>query len=165
MNKYEFLFYGETVNTSFKKVGERFKVTAGDKEFILQPIGENQYKINVDGKLYHAAVVYNKGTFYIDIDSVLLEIKEPLDEEFAGDVGGHAAEKDKIYAPMPGKIVKILVNVGDKVEEKHPMVIVEAMKMENQVNSKARGKVMAVNYAVGDQVDIESPIIELELEG
>jgi len=44
------------------------------------------------------------------------------------------------------------------------MVIVEAMKMENQVNAKAKGKVKAVNFAVGDQVDTETPIIELEIE-
>jgi biotin carboxyl carrier protein len=65
---------------------------------------------------------------------------------------------------MPGKIVKIMVAVGDEVTEKQPMVIVEAMKMENQVNCRAKGKVKAVNFAPGDQVDTESPIIELELE-
>ena len=43
------------------------------------------------------------------------------------------------------------------------MVIVEAMKRENQVNSRANGTVKAVNFAVGDQVDTETPIIELEL--
>ncbi len=49
------------------------------------------------------------------------------------------------------------------MEEKQPMVIVEAMKMENQVNSKAKGTVKAVNFAAGDQVDTETPIIELDL--
>jgi biotin carboxyl carrier protein len=43
------------------------------------------------------------------------------------------------------------------------MVIVEAMKMENQVNAKAGGTVKAINFAPGDQVDTESPIIELDL--
>jgi biotin carboxyl carrier protein len=44
------------------------------------------------------------------------------------------------------------------------MVIVEAMKMENQVNSRAKGKVKAVNFSAGDQVDTETPIIELDIE-
>ena len=75
-----------------------------------------------------------------------------------------AGEKDKILAPMPGKIVKIQVAMGDEVTEKQPMVIVEAMKMEHQVMARANGKVKAINFADGDQVDTESPIIELELE-
>ncbi|MCH8026710.1 MAG: hypothetical protein IID63_01145 [candidate division Zixibacteria bacterium] len=65
---------------------------------------------------------------------------------------------------MPGKIVKLLVKVGDRVSEKQPLMIVEAMKMENQVNSPAAGIVKAVNASVGDQVDTVSAIIELDLE-
>ena len=109
-------------------------------------------------------MVKNKDVYYIDVDSVLLEAREPSAEGFAGGAGDQAAVKDKIFAPMPGKIVKIMVAVGDEVDIKQPMVIVEAMKMENQVNAKAKGKVKAVNFAVGDQVDTETPIIELDIE-
>jgi biotin carboxyl carrier protein len=65
---------------------------------------------------------------------------------------------------MPGKIVKIMAEVGGDVREKQALVIVEAMKMENPVLARAKGKVKAIHFAVGDQVDTESPIIELELE-
>ena len=47
--------------------------------------------------------------------------------------------------------------------EKQPLVIVEAMKMENSVLCRANGTVRAVNFAAGDQVDTETPIIELEI--
>jgi len=57
----------------------------------------------------------------------------------------------------------ILVRKGQKVSEGQPLFVVEAMKMENQVNSPASGSVKAVNGAAGDQVDTISPIIELEL--
>jgi biotin carboxyl carrier protein len=64
---------------------------------------------------------------------------------------------------MPGKIVKLLVGEGEKVAEKQPMVIVEAMKMENQVNSPSAGTVRKINFMDGDQVGTEIPIIELEI--
>ncbi len=163
MNKHEFLFDDEVVATEFEKSKEGFKVSAGEKEFLFQPMGENLYRVNINGTNHRAAVVCYRGTYYIDIDSVLIELTEPSEEGFAGGAAGHAGEKDKIFAPMPGKIVKVLVDVGDEVEEKQAMVIVEAMKMENQVNAKAKGKVKAVNFAAGDQVDTERPIIELEL--
>ena len=57
-----------------------------------------------------------------------------------------------------------MVAPGDTVEVKQALVIVEAMKMENQVLSRANGVVKAVNFKAGDQVDTENPIIELELE-
>ena len=65
---------------------------------------------------------------------------------------------------MPGKIVKLLVKVGDEVKEKQQMVIVEAMKMENPVLCKANGKVKAIHFNDGDQVNTDNPIIELELD-
>ncbi len=163
MNSHDFLIDGEEFAVNCERKGDAIRVVVGDTEYEFLPAGDNLFAITVDGHTYHAASVRHKGIYYIDIDSVLVEVKEPSEDGFASGAGGHAGEKDKIYAPMPGKIVKIMVNVGDPVEEKQPMVIVEAMKMENQVNAKAAGTVKAVNFAPGDQVDTESPIIELEL--
>ena len=162
MNNYEFFFDGETITTSIDK--NTLSVTINDRKYELQRVGENSYASYVNGQRSVIAVVQHQGTYYIDVDSVQLELKEPSDDTIAGGAEGHAGEKDKIYAPMPGKIVKIMVEVGDEVTEKQPMVVVEAMKMENQVNAKAKGKVKAVNFSAGDQVDTETPIIELELE-
>lgn len=163
MNSLEFLINDDTVDVKIDKNGDLFKVVTGDKEFNFSPAGKNLYHVSIDGVRHLAAMVEHKGVYYVDIDSMLFELKEPSEDGFAGGEGGHG-EKDKIFAPMPGKVVKILVEVGQEVTEKQPMVIVEAMKMENQVNSKAAGKVKAINFADGDQVDTESPIIELELD-
>ena len=164
MNSYEYLFDGEPVDVKVEKKGSNLTASVNGNDYEFEPVSENLYKVNIDGKRCLAAVVKNGNKYYIDIESVLLEIDEPSEDDFTGGGGGHAGEKDKIFAPMPGKIVKLLVAVGDEISEKQPMVIVEAMKMENQVNSKAKGIVKAINFADGDQVDTETPIIELELE-
>lgn len=164
MNKTEFVYDGEVVEAACEKNGEILTVTVGDKVYGFTPVGENLFATTVNGKRCLVSVAAHNGTYYVDMDSVLVELQEPSEDGFAGGVGGQAGEKDKIFAPMPGKIVKIMVEVGDNVTEKQPMVIVEAMKMENQVNSRAIGKVKAVNFSVGDQVDTETPIIELEID-
>ena len=164
MSSLDFLFDEEVITTSTEITENGFKVTVNDKEFTLVSKGENLYKVNINGQSHLAAVAYNDGKYFVDIDSVLIEFKEPSSDGFAGAGGGHAGEKDKIFAPMPGKIVKLQVAVGDEVDVKQQMVVVEAMKMENQVVSKAKGKVKAINFAEGDQVDTDSPIIELELD-
>jgi len=88
----------------------------------------------------------------------------PSDDNGFGGGAGSVGEKDKVYAPMPGKVVKLLVKEGDEVTKKQPLVIVEAMKMENQVNSPSDGKVKKINFADGDQVDTDTPIIELDID-
>lgn len=163
MSSFEFFFNGDAVVSSLEKDGDNLKVKVGDSEFEFHSVGNNLFSTTINGMRSEIAVVKHKGVYYIDIDSVLLEVQEVSDATFSGASGDHGGEKDKVFAPMPGKIVKIMVEVGDEVDEKQPLVIVEAMKMENQVNSRAKGKVKAVNFAAGDQVDTESPIIELEL--
>ncbi len=163
MSSHEFVFNGDIVPSIVEKDGDDLKIKVGEKEFVFRCVGENLYATTLNGVRTQIAVVRNKGVYHIDIDSAVLEVQEVSDAVFSAGAGDHGGEKDKVFAPMPGKIVKIMVNVGDAVVEKQPLVIVEAMKMENQVNSRGKGKIKAVNFAPGDQVDTESPIIELEL--
>lgn len=164
MSKHEFLYDDEIITSTCENSGDSLRVTVGEREFLFNRVAENLYSTTLNGKACVVGAVVDKGTYYIDIDSVLVELKDPDEAGVAGGAGGLEGEKDKIFAPMPGKIVKLHVAVGQEVEDKQAMVIVEAMKMEHQVLCKAKGKVKAVNFAEGDQVDTESPIIELEIE-
>ncbi len=64
---------------------------------------------------------------------------------------GHA--EGRLTAPMPGKVIAVLVEVGAVVEKGTPLIVMEAMKMEHTIDAPAAGKVEEVLYAVGDQVD------------
>lgn len=163
MNRFEMIYDGDPVETQVARDGDNYTVTLGERTLTLRPLGDGLYAVDVNGRRVVVAAAFGKDSCYVDIDSHLLEIREASEDGFAGGAGDHAAIKDKIFAPMPGKIVKIMVKVGDAVIEKQPMVIVEAMKMENQVNAKAAGTVKAVNFKAGDQVDTETPIIELDI--
>ncbi len=163
MISYEFFLDGDHVQSILEADKSTLRVRIGERSYDLHRLGEHLYTTLVNGTRRQIAVVKHQDTYYIDVDSVLLEVREASDEAYAGGAGEHGGAKDKIYAPMPGKIVKILVQVGDAVETQQPLVIVEAMKMENQVNAQADGRVKAVHYSPGDQVDTESPIIELDL--
>ena len=164
MSRHEFLLDGEPIESSAEKTAEGYNVTVGEAVYEIYPVAPGLYSTLVEGRKKLIAAVTHNGTTYVDIDSVLLELKDPSDDSVAGAGGDQEGEKDKIYAPMPGKIVKLMVAVGDTIEPKQQAVIVEAMKMENPVLARAKGTVKAINFAVGDQVDTDSPIIELELE-
>ena len=68
----------------------------------------------------------------------------------------------RIKAPMPGKVTKLAVSEGEKVRRNQTLVIVEAMKMENEIKTSIDGVVAKVHVAAGDLVDAEKTLIEIE---
>ncbi|HWT02174.1 MAG TPA: biotin/lipoyl-containing protein [Pyrinomonadaceae bacterium] len=67
--------------------------------------------------------------------------------------GAHAHGTSEIVAPMPGKVVRVLVEAGAEVEAGAGVVVVEAMKMQNEMKSPKAGKVTAVNVREGATVN------------
>ena len=63
---------------------------------------------------------------------------------------------------MPGRIVRVLVTEGDRVTEGQPVIVVEAMKMENELKSPCDGTVDSVRVSEGDQVQARTVLIEFE---
>ena len=71
-----------------------------------------------------------------------------------GDVSGDAAGgASRLVAPMPGKVVRVLVAPGDRVEARQPLVVVEAMKMENELGAPRAGTVTEVPATEGMSVE------------
>jgi len=78
------------------------------------------------------------------------------------DVSGGGNDGGKIEAPMPGRVVKVLVRVGDEIKEGAPAVIVEAMKMENELHAPLSGTVVKVEVAQGDVVEVGKTLCVIE---
>ena len=70
--------------------------------------------------------------------------------------------KQTLTSPMPGKVVKVLVRVGDEVKEGHGVVVVEAMKMENEMKSPKDGKVVELHVVEGQAVDGGAKLAAIE---
>ena len=87
-------------------------------------------------------------------DSINLELskfmKKVEDEE----------NKNSLICPMPGKLIELFVKVGDQVEVGQNLCIVEAMKMENTLQSSLKGQVKKINFKVNDLLKVDDIIIE-----
>ena len=70
-------------------------------------------------------------------------------------------DRDTLESPMPGKVLKVLVEQGDNVQEEQPLVIIEAMKMEFTVRAPHDGTVARVHHPEGSQVAVGDVLIEL----
>lgn len=67
----------------------------------------------------------------------------------------------KVSAPMPGKILKIVAQAGAAVKKGEPLIILEAMKMENEIVAPQDGTVASINVAVGDSVEAGAVLASL----
>jgi biotin carboxyl carrier protein len=79
-----------------------------------------------------------------------------------GDGGRHAAGEQAVAAPMPGRIVRVLVGVGDEVRPRQGVVVVEAMKMENELRSPKAGRIKEVTVAPGTLVEAGRVLVVVE---
>lgn len=67
-----------------------------------------------------------------------------------------------VKAPMPGKVLEVLVNVGDQVNEDDELIMLEAMKMENPIYAPAGGTVKEIKVKANDSVDTEQIMMVIE---
>lgn len=72
-----------------------------------------------------------------------------------------AVSGDAMTAPMPGTILRLLVNIGDEVKENQPLMILEAMKMENEVVANHAGKVAGIHVNQGQVVNAGDALITI----
>ena len=76
--------------------------------------------------------------------------------------GGAGAGPQRIAAPMPGKIVRVLVRSGEAVQSRQPLVVVEAMKMENELRAGRAGTVAEVHATEGQSVDAGALLVIIQ---
>jgi biotin carboxyl carrier protein len=77
---------------------------------------------------------------------------------------GHAGDEgqQRVHAPMPGKIVRVLTVVGAEVDARQPLVVVEAMKMENELSVPRGGRVMEILVEEGQSVEAGRLLVVVE---
>ena len=76
--------------------------------------------------------------------------------------GAHATGPQRVMAPMPGKVVRVLVKPGDDVKARQGLVVVEAMKMENELRAARDGRVRDVAVTEGQSVDAGALLLVVE---
>jgi acetyl/propionyl-CoA carboxylase alpha subunit len=112
-----------------------------EREFSIEPMVPGSYSVLIDGRSYD--VVAAGGEVRVDGRVFHVEVFDP--REMRGRKNAAAGEgRQKIAAMMPGKVVRLLVQQGDAVEAGQGLVVVEAMKMQNEMKSPKAGCVVEV---------------------
>ena len=117
------------------------------------------YSVLLDGACYEVRVLGNEVT----VNGRLFEIavEDPRQWRRRNGTGG-AQGRVSITAPMPGKVVRLLVAEGDTVTAGQPVVVVEAMKMQNELKSPRDGQVTSIRAQENDSVNAGAVLVLIE---
>jgi len=117
------------------------------------------YSVLLDGRSYLARV--EEGVVTVNGFRYEIEVRDPRRWSRQSRGGAHAGAQD-IKASMPGKVVRVLVAVGDAVEAGQGIVVVEAMKMQNEMKAPRAGKVIGIAAKVGATVTAGEVLATIE---
>ncbi|GAB3545209.1 acetyl/propionyl/methylcrotonyl-CoA carboxylase subunit alpha [Noviherbaspirillum agri] len=137
------------VSVGYREQGWTVQQGGASAAMTLVERNGQQLVIKLDGAAVRGTVVRDGEMFHVFTGGVhfALNYNDPL-----AHAGETEAEGGRLTAPMPGKIVALLVEKGKTVEKGAPLLIMEAMKMEHTIAAPADGTVEDLLYAVGDQV-------------
>jgi biotin carboxyl carrier protein len=138
----------------------RFRLAGGPvREAHVEAVEPGVYLVLLDGRSYEARV--EAGAVRIEGRRIPVEVRDPR--------AWHAASASRtadgiqtVSAPMPGKVIRVLVSAGDSVEAGQGLVVVEAMKMQNEMRAPRSGRVVAVSAIEGSTVVAGQPLATLE---
>jgi len=110
------------------------------------------YSVLMDGRSYEARVEEAADALVVLIDGRRFQIEVRDPRRFARKSGGTADGVQTVIAPMPGKVVRVLAAVGDEVVAGQGLLVVEAMKMQNEMKAPRPGKVVSLAAKAGATV-------------
>ena len=153
---------GETlVESRVRYLGERWEISLGGETTVAsgRKLEGDRFAVELDDRRLIASVVAvdDKRTVFLQGSTYSLLRDDPLHRVDAGDSHGGG-----LTAPMPGKVVALLAQPGQKVEKGTPLLILEAMKMEHTITAPAAGTLKAFYYAAGEQVADGAALVEFE---
>jgi len=127
-------------------------------------LGTGQLSVRIDGKVVdlttegqppELGAIASGHRSYVRVESERLRAAE------AAKKGGGGGSEKVVKSPMPGRIVKVLVSPGDEVEAGRPLLVMEAMKMENEIKAKTAGKVGEILVKAGEAVEGNAKLLTM----
>ena len=132
----------------------------------LSRISDHSVLVVIEGRPHVVTLDENGATTRVsqggtDVEVTVKTETDLLLERFGLDTGDSAAERE-IRAPMPGLVLRVLAEPGQEVEAGQGLIVLEAMKMENELKAPATGTIASIHTEAGAAVGKNDLLIELE---
>lgn len=156
--KYEVRIGGKTHIVEFARDSNGWQATLDGRRAVadVAEIAPNTFSILLDGHCYEICVTPSAGgklnlqTGRLEFEAEVVDSRSWSGRRHAG---AEAEGRQQVVAPMPGKVVRLLVKPGVRVEAGQGLLVVEAMKMQNEIRSPKSGMVERVQVEEGQAVN------------
>lgn len=157
--QYEIEVGGKIRQVNVRRANGRFLVALDGHEWTVDAtrIDTHLLSLLVDGRSHEVTIAADpvSGQLAVGVGGVPVPLALNGRRRWGrkDDGGGSGSGPQKVVAPMPGKIARVLVKPGDRVEPRQPLVVIEAMKMENELRASRAGVVAEQHAQEGQSVD------------
>lgn len=147
---------------------EELRVRLDDQEVLvnLLRVDSTLYSLLINGRSFEVDLLELEDAFMVLVDGqpFRVEIQDEQERRLRAAAGKDTARvaKRNVAAPMPGKVVKLLVKPGDAVKAGDGVIVVEAMKMENELKAPGPGTVKEIRVAEGKAVAAGEVLVVIE---
>ena len=142
----------------------QFEIEGSKIDVILNEIKKNFISLNINSINYEAYLsVDKKGVYYATVNGNSFQYKRNdfLDDTEISASSTSGDDGSNLFAPMPGKVIKINVKEGEKVKRGTVLLVVEAMKMENNIVAVHDAIVEKLNVSEEEMVDTDKQLVQL----
>ncbi len=140
-----------------------FAVDSVEGKAEVEAVGPGAYSILVGTRSYGVKIDESGGDFVVAVDGRRFEIAIQDPRRPHGRAGGIDASGSRdIVSPMPGKVIRVLVAAGDEVQPGQGLLVVEAMKMQNEIKASGAGRIKTVHVSEGSAVAAGEVMVVVE---
>ena len=163
----------------------KYVTSIGEREFIIEILDERNiivdgtpvevdfdavsdqpvYSLLVDGQSYEAYVYPSEEGWQVLLHGTLYpaSVEDEREKRLRAALGSQVADREEYHlrAPMPGLVVSIPVTEGQHIERGEVLLVLESMKMQNELKSPRAGKVSRVRVKTGDSVEQRQPLLSV----
>ncbi len=155
----------ESFKINIERNGENYRILLNDREYSIQvrKVEQSFYSLLIDNKAYELSVDKEGDRNLVEVGGDVFSV-EIFDAAYSKErkTGEEPEGKQIIKSIMPGKVIKIIANIGDEVKEGQGLIIMEAMKMENEITSPKSGRVVDIRVQEGNTVESDAELIAIE---
>jgi biotin carboxyl carrier protein len=160
---YDVAVDGRPARLSVEGTRFRYESEGGERaarDFSIEPAGEGRFSVLAGPRSYEVTLL-SSGEVSVNGRTFRVEVFDPRGLR-SRERGGESQGRRKIVAPMPGRVIRVLVELNQEVEAGQGLIVVEAMKMQNEMKSPQAGRVVEVKTAPGAAVSAGEVLVVIE---
>lgn len=146
--------------------GSGWRCRLNGREFNLDavPMAKGSISVLINGQSYYATQEFTDGesTIVVGRERFSVVVRDPRSLRGRRASASSTAGTRRITAPMPGKVVRVLAPAGTEIDIGQPVLVIEAMKMQNELKAPKKGRVSKINVSEGTAVEAGQILAEIE---